>query len=84
MWGKLWELCSPAQLRRFLLGDGAQDLRKMAQPKERTPDLPSKRVTEDTSQTDGSCLITAGNMDPRYFQNTYFLYSFTSTNQSCL
>lgn len=32
-----------ALLRRFLLRDGAQDLRKMVQPKERTPDLPPKR-----------------------------------------
>lgn len=43
MQGKLWELCSSAQLRRILLGDGVQDLRKMVQPKEKTPDLPPKR-----------------------------------------
>lgn len=51
MRGKLWELCSPAQLGRFLLGDRAQDLRKMVQPKEKTPDLPSKSNIKDASQT---------------------------------
>lgn len=39
---------------------------------------------KDTSQTDSSCLMATGNMDPRYFQITYFLYAFTPTNRSCL
>jgi len=67
MRGKLWELCSPAQLGRLLLGARAQDLRKMVQPKERTPDLPPKSNAKDTSQTDSSCLIKTGNIDSTYF-----------------
>lgn len=67
-----------------MMGDEAQDLRKMLQAKERTPDLPPESNVKDTPQTDSSCLTAAGNMDPRYFQTTYFLHSFTPINHSCL
>lgn len=76
MWlrqGKLWGLCSPAELGKFLLGDGAWDLRKMVQPKERAPDLPTKGHVKDTSQTD-SCRMTAESVDHRCFQNTFFFF----------
>ena len=49
-----------------------------------TPDLSPKCNIKDISQTDSSCLITTGNMDPRHSQNTCFLYLFTSINHSCL
>lgn len=72
--GKLWELCSPVQLGKFLLRDGAWDFRKMVQPKERTPDLPTKDRVKETSQTDSSCQMTTESVDPRYFQNTFFFF----------
>lgn len=69
--GKWWELCSPAQQQKVPAGRWTMDLRKMVQPKERTPDLPTKDSVKDTSQTDSSCQMTTENMDRRYFQNSF-------------